>query len=148
MKKLILSSAALLLFSVSIIIFQISCKKDAMAQSGTSDCSDIATVIITVNFPGDFNPISTDDNENGLELTNIHINPVAYPSWMCVYSFRNVGSGKKKVYTFKSNIMGPYGWFATVRKEPFPGIYLSTLGTLNLSAGQTYNVTINATDFH
>jgi hypothetical protein len=36
MKKLLLSSAALTLFSISILIFQISCKKDALAQTGPS----------------------------------------------------------------------------------------------------------------
>jgi hypothetical protein len=35
MKKLILGSAALTLFSISILIFQISCKKDAVAQTTT-----------------------------------------------------------------------------------------------------------------
>lgn len=36
MKKLLLSSAALVLFSISILVFQISCKKDAVAQTGTA----------------------------------------------------------------------------------------------------------------
>ena len=34
MKKILLSSAALALFSISMLIFQISCKKDAIAQTG------------------------------------------------------------------------------------------------------------------
>jgi hypothetical protein len=34
MKKLLMGSAALTLFSISIIIFQMSCKKDATAQTG------------------------------------------------------------------------------------------------------------------
>jgi hypothetical protein len=33
MKKLLLSSAALTLFSISILVFQLSCKKDAVAQT-------------------------------------------------------------------------------------------------------------------
>jgi len=35
MKKILLSSAVLTLFSISILIFQLSCKKDAIAQSAT-----------------------------------------------------------------------------------------------------------------
>lgn len=35
MKKLLMGSAALLLFSCAIIIFQASCKKEAMAQRPT-----------------------------------------------------------------------------------------------------------------
>jgi hypothetical protein len=34
MKKLLMGSAALTLFSISIVIFQMSCKKDATAQTG------------------------------------------------------------------------------------------------------------------
>jgi hypothetical protein len=34
MKKLLMGSAALTLFSISMIIFQMSCKKDATAQTG------------------------------------------------------------------------------------------------------------------
>jgi hypothetical protein len=43
MKKLLLSSAALILFSISILIFQISCKKDAVAQSGGAYILPVAT---------------------------------------------------------------------------------------------------------
>lgn len=37
MKKLLLGSATLLMFSIAILIFQMSCKKDAVAQTGTSN---------------------------------------------------------------------------------------------------------------
>ena len=37
-KKLLLASASLTIFSLSIILFQISCKKDATAQNSTSNC--------------------------------------------------------------------------------------------------------------
>lgn len=39
MKKLFLGSLALTLFSMSIILFQISCKKDAVAQTTTEPCA-------------------------------------------------------------------------------------------------------------
>jgi hypothetical protein len=35
MKKLLMSSLVLVLFALSIILFQLSCKKDAVAQTGT-----------------------------------------------------------------------------------------------------------------
>ena len=38
MKKLLMGSIALTLFSISIIIFQISCKKEANAQNSTNNC--------------------------------------------------------------------------------------------------------------
>jgi Tol biopolymer transport system component len=41
MKKLLLGSAALLMFSLAIMIFQISCKKDAFAQRPTSTTGKI-----------------------------------------------------------------------------------------------------------
>jgi len=37
-KKLLLASASLTIFSLSIILFQISCKKDATAQNSTNNC--------------------------------------------------------------------------------------------------------------
>ncbi len=37
-KKILLASASLTIFSLSIILFQISCKKDATAQNSTNNC--------------------------------------------------------------------------------------------------------------
>jgi hypothetical protein len=46
MKKLFLSSIALFVFSISIVIFQMSCRKSAVAQSVTNSVSPISIILI------------------------------------------------------------------------------------------------------
>ena len=149
MKKLLLGSAALTLFSISILIFQISCKKDAKAQSGTNSCSEI----IIVNFPSGFNPLNSTsfDNENGIVLESSaspNNNTENYTYFLSNYSFRDIGSLKQKTYTFKTNIPGSYTYSASVRKSISPMDFLQTYASINLVGGHTYNITINASDFH
>ena len=70
MKKLLLGSAALLMFSCAILIFQISCKKDAMAQSPTSTTNKILIFKrIIGNFDGPFETwIANYDGSNATQI--------------------------------------------------------------------------------
>lgn len=45
MKKLLLSSIVLLIFSIAILLFQLSCKKDSFAQSSTDSLSQLNKII-------------------------------------------------------------------------------------------------------
>ena len=57
MKKIILSSAVLLLFSISIMIFQMSCRKEAAAGSNGISATQLNKVIYT-KFRSNQSPIS------------------------------------------------------------------------------------------
>ena len=74
MKKLLLGSAALLMFSCAIMIFQISCKKDATAQTPTSVTNKILLVKNAIgNYDGPFETwIANADGSNAVQVfTNI-----------------------------------------------------------------------------
>ena len=66
MKRLLLASATLTLFSISLLLFQISCKKEARAETTSSDIIAFVvwrggtnTTIYTVNKDGtNLNPLS------------------------------------------------------------------------------------------
>ena len=152
MKKLFLGSLALTVFSMSIILFQISCKKEATAQA--TNCSDLATIVATVNFPPTAVPCSTDGNDNGISFETPYTfgtnnTNTYYVSHSYYADFRTVGNASQKVFTFQSVVPGTYEWGAVIRKgcaTPYNGVG-TVLRTINVVAGQTYNVTINASDF-
>lgn len=150
MRKLLLSSAILLVFSFSIIIFQISCKKEATAQA--TNCSDKVTIVATVNFPPSAVPCSTDGHDNGIDFeTNYTFGANSYfESHLYNADFRTVGNASQKVFTFQSVVPGTYTWGASIRKgcaTQYNGIHTDS-HIINVVAGQTYNITINASDFH
>ena len=150
MKRLLLSSVILLLFSFSIIIFQISCKKEATAQ--TTNCSDMATVVATINFPSSAVPCSTGGGDNGFFLETPYTSPTTTYSFSHSYyaDFRNVGNASQKVFTIQSVVTGTYTWAASINTscgQPYRGVGTGS-HTINVVGGQTYNITINASDFH
>jgi hypothetical protein len=159
MKKLLLSAAVLTLFSISLLIFQISCKKDAIAQSPTS-CSELATVNITVTIPVGKSVFLSDRIDNNIMLQRkLDQNCTTFNS--CQYNsdgyyieygldFRAMGTSNTKIFVFKNIIPGLYYYdvdyvyyhvgavkkaCSTVKKE------------ITLVAGQTYNLTISASEF-
>ena len=133
MKKLLLSSVILIFFSFSIIMFQLSCKKEAGAQQ-TNNCSETAKVVFTINFPS-----SSTLGSIGLENENI----LPTPEYRISYwkDFSDLNSSPIKTFTINNVIPGKFVYQAQ-----------STLSTLNIPvtivAGQTYNITINSSDFH
>lgn len=148
MKKLLLGSAALTLFSISIILFQISCKKEAIAQSTSNNCIDAGIVNFTINFPQSFNPNSTNKADNVVYLRKDDT-PDTFIAEYHLF-FTEVGSTKLKIFTIKNIVPGTYKWRAEVRKTDTFNDYVQNstfLITLVIAAGQTYNITINAEDF-
>jgi len=64
MKKLLLSSIVLFLFSASILIFQVSCKKEAKAESPTASEKNNESLILYTVY---------DKSDNGMEYWLIDI---------------------------------------------------------------------------
>ncbi len=82
MKKLLMGSAVLTLFSISIIIFQMSCKKDATAQTSgtnytlpTATTSSLGGIIVgnglSVTSSGILSAISVNSQQNKLIFKKI-----------------------------------------------------------------------------
>ena len=138
MKKTFL---ALLIFT---LLFT-SCKKDPTDHPNNN--SDLATINFTINFPAAFNPVSNSYVENNISLSNYYLQ--SNPHIEYFQDFRDVGSVKQKVYTFKGISPGTYEWSAYIRKSSSSLDYVKTnTNQINVSAGQTYNITINANDFY
>ena len=103
MKKLFLSSIILLLFSFSIIIFEMSCKKSASAQTGGTNIITPHYTLITrtVNATGAFEIDLVDSIGN--------ITPIPFPSNLASSMSSSVGyvhfTGDKSgvIYTAGSN---------------------------------------------
>ncbi|HMK25342.1 MAG TPA: hypothetical protein VK483_04870 [Chitinophagaceae bacterium] len=82
MRKLFLSSIALLVFSVSIIVFQMSCSKEAGAHEGDDDKKANNRTILYIKTPETgFNELWTMDiNGNNLHQINIALSQDYYIS--------------------------------------------------------------------
>jgi hypothetical protein len=74
MKKLLLGSLSLCLFSLSVMIFQMSCKKDAVAQASTAVVTQDGKLIV---FTPDHNIGVENYDGSGLIKLNITI-PAGY----------------------------------------------------------------------
>lgn len=148
MKKLLLSSGILLLFSLLIIVFQISCKKEATAQT-TNSCSETATVNITVTIPASKTLYLGTRDDNGIFLDTPFDN--TSDKLMTNYNFdiRTMGTGHTRTYTFKNVIPKFFNYFASFRKGPSSSTDIcgSAVKQINILAGQTYNLTIASREF-
>ncbi len=71
-KKLFLASAALTVFSLSMIFFQLSCKKDANAQNNGTSTSQLNILIFAKVSAGDVREIWT-SNYDGTNQTRVNI---------------------------------------------------------------------------
>ena len=98
MKKLFLGSAALALFAIAITLFQISCKKDAIAQTITytlpaATTSTLGGVIVGPGFTVDNSGvISSKHNDVILYLKSVPT-PLGVEWWTCSKD----GSNQRKV---------------------------------------------------
>ena len=153
MKKLLLGSLVLLIFSASITLFNISCKKESNAQPSQSNCANTATVIFTVNFPSDAAPRLGRASDNGIYLeseSNSIIDGAQdlYETHSYFQSFSNVGNTSKKVFTFKNIVPAEFQYGAEIFGTSVNWIVKSTTSkTLKVEAGKTYDITINSSDF-
>lgn len=70
MKKLLLGSIALTLFSVSILLFQISCKKEVTAQqpTGAGGVNQLGLIVFTKYF---MRPVGTPQKQREIWIANI-----------------------------------------------------------------------------
>ena len=153
MKKLLLGSLVLLLFSASITLFNISCNKDSDAQPSQSNCPNTATVIFTVNFPSDAPPRLGRVTDNGISLyseNNSTIDGVQdfYEEHFYIQSFSKVGNTSQKVFTFKNVLPKEYSYRAEIFGSSENWVVKSTpLKILKVESGKTYDITINSSDF-
>jgi len=148
MKKILLASTVLTFFSLSIILFQISCKKEAAAQSLTT-CSELATVNITVTIPASKTLYLGTVDDNVVTLRTPYPNSTV--TLWCTYDLdiRSMGTAHTMTYTFKNVIPGNYEYCALFRFPPgsSSNICNSAVKSINIVAGQTYNLTIAASEF-
>jgi hypothetical protein len=101
MKKLFLGSAALLLFSIAITLFQIACKKDLIAQSATytlkpATASDLGGIIVGQGLSIDNSGVlsTTDNPHNGIILYQKSVaTAFGIEWWVC----QTDGSNQRKV---------------------------------------------------
>ena len=98
MKKLLLSSIVLFIFSLSILIFQISCKKSAKADQPQETTSAIAGKILYMVDNGSNNASFWTANYDGTDKQKLNI---TLPSgYNYVYHFRISPDGKKIIIGF------------------------------------------------
>ena len=155
MKKILMGSLALMLFSVSIIVFQVSCKKDATAQQ-VNVCSETATVVFDVSFPLNYNVSATERSaDNGVELytSKNSLNSSSNGTSRYCQFFKYIGSILTKTYTMNNVIPGQYVYVAYLTNaipNSTPSNYKNTTTSvpITIQAGQTYHFTINSADFH
>jgi hypothetical protein len=147
MKKLFLGSLVLLLFSFSILIFQASCKKTATAQT-SYNCPQTSTIIFEINFPSNFSVSTTVHSSNNISIENENLSPE--PNYKRAYwqAFKDVGTAHKKTYIFENVIPGKYEYKASAVSTDGTSFIQANIVPITLIAGQTYNITINNTDFH
>lgn len=156
MKKLLLGSLVLLMFTSSIVVFNISCNKELDAQPNQSNCPNTATVIFTINFPSDAPPPLNHLGDNGIYLLGgsgdkiIEGRDTIYPTYFGYsQSFHNVGSAPQKVFTF-TNVVPADKYFYEItifdvnRRVIAKGAHARNL---YFEGGKTYNFTINSSDF-
>ena len=117
MKKLLLSSIVLTLFSFSIILFQLSCKKDAVAQTGTAGLTQLNKIVYSVEPVSNITEIWT-ANYDGTNKTKINItlpsatieiggSPKLSPDGQKVFfEVNDVDPGTGKSYIYSANING------------------------------------------
>lgn len=149
MKKIFLASTVLTFFSLSIILFQISCKKSATAQSSTV-CSELATVNITVTIPASKTVYQGTRDDNSVFLYT-PFSP-SLTTLTCEYSLdmRPMGTAHTMTYSFKNVIPGNYDYGVIFRFPPGSSsgnICNSAVKNINIVAGQTYNLTISSAEF-
>ena len=138
MKKIIASSTLLLIFLfASIIIFQISCKKDTSTQSPTSNCILTSSQII-----GRFKITNILLNQRGVTTY-----PITSPDFKC-----DINS----IYNFQNNNLVTYEGGSICSTVPAQGNYYfcsnGTLGLYNFFSGDDAEglaiVTNNGFDFY
>jgi hypothetical protein len=153
MKKLLLGSLVLLMFSSSIILFNISCNKDSDAQPNSNSSNCYGTINVTINFPNDAPPKTGRFEDNGIsfdfESGIMQEGGQKYSNGFRYYqSFDNVGTTPQKVFTFKNIMPAEYNYIADIFGSNVNWIVKSTTNTtLKVEAGKTYNITIKSTDF-
>ena len=93
MKKLLLGSAALTLFAISIFIFQVSCKKEATAQTGSTYILPPATtttlggvkpdgITILVDGTGKISTATSSSTDIILYTKSSNSGPITYEYWV------------------------------------------------------------------
>jgi hypothetical protein len=150
MKKLLLGSIALTLFSISILIFQIGCKKDVTAQIGATNyklpaatTSTLGGIIVgnglSVTPSGILSIQTSSTSQTDLILYDKHISlragNMAYEYWVCLKD----GSNKRQIL-IPANITvsdGKIGILADKNSVVFSG---SVSGTSGASDIYTMNI--------
>lgn len=145
MKKLLMGSCVLLVFAASIILVQLSCNKKADAQQ-TSICSETATVIFDISFPSTVS-VSTSSTNNGILISTEHNGLNSIYNCAQWQDFRSVGTAHQKNFTFKGLIPGSYKFQVFIYISSSNSVKLTSEQSIDLVAGQTYNIKINDTDF-
>lgn len=147
MRKFFLSSAVLLLFSLSILIFQLSCSKEAEAQS-TSTCSQTATVNVTVTIPASKTVSPSLRSDNSLFLRTPYSDNIGSLRTEYLLDMRTLGAAKTKTFTFENVIPGQFIYYASFRYGPTgSSICGSPDKQISIQAGQVYNLEISAGEF-
>ncbi len=117
MKKILLSSIILFLFSVSVVLFQISCKKEAVADVGVNGAggSNLGVILFQRSIPntsGSFTqeiwmanydgtnqkkiPVSIPANHS---LNGLHLSPDGKTLFV-EYYFSTAGQGRMYLYSY------------------------------------------------
>jgi hypothetical protein len=145
MKKLILGSVALTFFSISIIIFQISCKKEVIAQT-LNQCSETGNINLSITIPSNKTTTAI-GQDNGVYLESRYT--AGIDSVTNSYTIDClIGGSHSKSVIFKNIIPGNYkltmhfGYLI-----PTGSNHCSAVKSIIVEAGKTYNLSFIATDF-
>lgn len=122
-----------------------SCKKEATAQA-TSSCSETATVNITVNIPANRTIYSLVDSTDYVWLSG---HSSVTEKVIYVHDITTMGTAHTQLFTYKNVLPGDYTYFASFHYGPnsVNDICSSAQKQQTIQAGQTYNISIDASDF-
>jgi hypothetical protein len=95
-KKLLLGSASLTLFSIAILIFQISCKKEAQAQTNTTPGLTQLNTILFEKTTTAASP-TTELWTANIDGSNVKKIPIVLPAGLSIYNASRLSPDGKKV---------------------------------------------------
>lgn len=97
MKKLLLGSIALTTFSIAIIIFQLSCKKTADAQTSTTGLTQLNLILFTKHITSS-STTTTELWTANLDGSNQKKIPITLPAGQELQEARLTPDGKKVIF--------------------------------------------------
>ena len=140
MKKLLLSSIILLLFSCSILLFQVSCQKEANAQTNSNGIIQSNKILYAVGYqggPGVVNSAAKEYwimNYDGTNATKI---PLTFDSNFSYTMYPKISPDGKTIFFSASSSYKAYLYSCSV-----DGTNLRTLTIKDQNAGSGANIEI------